>query len=66
MERKRKGREGEKSAASSQSVVGSQAPAFRLVVGPAPLRPFKEPAANPTNRTAKLTRIRIVPNKDPV
>lgn len=55
-----------KSAASSQNVVGSQAPAFRHVFGPAPLQSFKEAAANPTNRTAKLTRIRIVPDKDPV
>lgn len=55
-----------KSAASSQNVLGSQAPAFRHVTGPAPLGSFKEAAANPTNRTAKLTRIRIVPNKDPI
>lgn len=61
-----KGRGRRETAASSQSVFGSQTPAFRHVAcfGPAPLRSFKEAAANPTNRAAKLTRITSVPNKD--
>lgn len=60
MERKRKGREREKSAASSQSVARRRHSGMSPCIGSAPLRSFKETAANPTNRAAKLTRIRSV------
>lgn len=60
MERKRKGREREKRAASSQSIARRRHSGMSPCIGSAPLRSFKETAANPTNRAEKPTRIRSV------
>lgn len=51
---------GGESAASSQSAARRRHSGMSPCVGPAPLRSFKETAANPTNRAAKLMRIRSV------